>query len=162
MGGRQYSVYGRYIPSFRRTHESRIALASVGTTFLPLITFKRKAGFNGFPVKFHEIGLISTGNLIWEVRLSGSLTGASFGAVTNVPTTETALEVDISATGITGGQKIEGGLVTTSGSGGNQSGGASNDSFSIEIPETENVTLCVRTLTGTATVTSILGMEEEW
>lgn len=162
VGGRQYSVYGRYIPSFRRTHENQIALASVGTTFVPLITFKRKTGFDGFPVKFHQISLISTSDLIWEVRVSGSLTGASFGAVTNIPATETALEVDIAATGITGGQKIESGLVSTSGAGGTSTGGASNSSYSIEIPGTENVTLCARTLTGTATVTAIMGMEEEW
>jgi hypothetical protein len=162
VGGRQYSVYGRYIPSFRRTQEVRIAQASVGTTFVPLISFKRKTGFEGYPVKFHEIGIITDGNLIWEVRLSGSLTGGSFGAVSNVPTTETSLEVDIAATAITGGQKIEGGLVSTTGTGAQRGGAASNDSFSIEIPGTEIVTLCARTITGTATVTSTLGMEEEW
>lgn len=162
VGGRQFSIYGRYIPSLRRTQETRVAQSSVGTTFVPLITFRRKTGFNSFPVKFHEVNLITDGSLVWEIRIGGSLTGASFGAVTNVPTTETALEVDIAATAITGGQKIESGLAATSGSGKKESGGFANDSFSIEIPTTEEVTLCARTLTGTATVTSLLGMEEEW
>jgi len=82
--------------------------------------------------------------------------------VTNVPTTETALEVDIAATAITGGQKLESGLVATGGVGVNQTGSAILDSFALEVPGTEEITLCARTLTGTAVVTSILGMEEEW
>jgi hypothetical protein len=162
VGGRQFSIYGRYIPSIRRTQESHILQSSIGTTFVPLVTFRRKSGFNSFPVKFHEVNLISDASLLWEVRVSGSLTNASFGAVTNVPTTETALEVDVSATAITGGQKIESGLVNSSGVGAASNGGFANDSFSIEIPGTEEITLCARTLTGTATVTSLLGMEEEW
>lgn len=162
VGGRQFSVYGRYIPSIRRTQESRLALASVGTTFLPLITFRRKSGFINFPVKLHEIGILSTGLLLWEVRLGGTLTGASFGAVTNVPTTETALEVDIAATAISGGQKLESGLVSTSGIGSNTSGGFSNDTFNLDLPGVTEITLCARTVSGTATVSAVLGMEEEW
>ena len=162
VGGRQYSIYGRYNPSFRRTQETRIAQANIGTTFVPLITFRRKSGFNSYPVKFHEVSLITDVSLIWELRVSGSLTNASFGAVTNVPTTETALEVDIAATAITGGQKLESGLVATGGVGVNQTGSAILDSFALEVPGTEEITLCARTLTGTAVVTSILGMEEEW
>jgi hypothetical protein len=134
----------------------------VSTTFLPLITFRRKSGFSSFPVKFHELGIISTEDLLWEIRVGASLTGASFGAVTNVPTTETALEVDIAATAITGGQKIESGLVSTSGSGASSKGGFSNDNFNLELPGVTEMTLCARTVSGTATVTSLLGMEEEW
>lgn len=162
VGGRQYSIYGRYVPSLRRTHERRLLEAGVTTTFEPLITFRRKAGFEGYPVKFHEVNLISDGALVWEMRISGALTGASFGTPTNVSATETCLEADIAATAITGGELIEAGLVNTSGTGINERGGFNNDSFSIEVPGTEEVTLCVRTLTGTATVTSVLGMEEEW
>jgi hypothetical protein len=73
-----------------------------------------------------------------------------------------ALEVDIAATAITGGQKIESGVVATGGLGANQAGGASNDSYSLEIPGTEEITRCARALTGTAIITSLLGMEEEW
>tara|TARA_R110000803_G_scaffold118414_1_gene186794 strand:- start:574 stop:1776 length:1203 start_codon:yes stop_codon:yes gene_type:complete len=162
VGGRQFSVYGRYIPSLRRTQEARILQASIGTTFVPLVTFRRKSGFSSFPVKFHEVNLITDGDLLWEVRVSGSLTGDSFGSVTNIPTTETALEVDIAATAITGGQKLESGLVSTTGAGQASSGGFANDSFAVEVPGIEEITLCARTLTGTATVTSVLGMEEEW
>jgi hypothetical protein len=59
VGGRQYSVQGKYVPSYRRTQESRILQGSIGTSFVPLITFRRKAGFNSHPVKFHEVGLIT-------------------------------------------------------------------------------------------------------
>lgn len=162
VGGRQFSVYGRYVPSVRRTQEARLLLASVGTTFKPLITFRRKSGFGSFPVKFHEVALIADAAILWEMRVGGTLTGASFGAVTNVPTTETSLEVDVAATAITGGQKTESGLVATTGSGSKESGGFDNDTFTLPLPGVEEITLCARALTGTATISSVLGMEEEW
>ena len=162
VGGRQFSIFGRYIPALRRTHSERVALAAVGTTFVPLVSVRRKTGFSGFPVKLHQVSLLTDTALIWEVRVSGTLTGASYGAPTNIPATETSLEVDSSATAITGGHKIEAGLVGTSGAGGKESGGFSASGFSIEVPGVEEVTLCARTLSGTATVTAMLGMEEEW
>lgn len=162
VGGRQFSVYSKYVPSIRRTQEDRLGVASVGTTPVPLISFRRKSGLSSFSVKFHEVGIVSTANLLWEVRLGGTLTGASFGAVTNIPTTETALEVDVSATAISGGQKIESGLVSTTGVGASSSGGFSSESYALELPGTTIITLCARTVSGTATVSAILGMEEEW
>jgi hypothetical protein len=161
-GGRQFSVYGRYVPSIRKTHENRLSVTSVGTTFVPLVTFRRKAGFESYPVRFHQVGLLSNAELLWEIIVGGTLTGASFGAITNVPTTETALEVDIAATAITGGQKTESGFVSTSGGGATSRGGFSSSSYEVELPGTTVFTLCARTITGTATVSSILGMEEEW
>ena len=166
VGGRQFSIKGRYIPAVRRTHERRLQRASVGTTFVPLITFRRKSGFEGFPVRFHQADLISNQDLVWEVRVNGSLTGASFGTPTNVSATETSLESDIAATAITGGELVEAGLLTTGGGGGGGPGGArggfSLDTFVIDLPNTDEITLCVRTVTGTATVDAVMGMEEEW
>lgn len=161
-GGRQFSVYGRYVPSIRKTHENRLSVTGVGTTFVPLVTFRRKTGFESYPARFHQVGLLSNAELIWEIIVGGALTGASFGAITNVPTTETALEVDIAATAITGGQKTESGFVSTSGGGATSRGGFSSSAYEVELPGTTEFTLCVRTITGTATVSAILGMEEEW
>jgi hypothetical protein len=162
LGGRQYAIYAKYIPSIRRTPETRLQRTGVGTTFVPLITFRRKANKEGFPVKFQEIDVVTSSALVWEIRIGSTLTGASFGAITNIPATETALEVDIAASAIANGQKIEAGLIATSGSGGNASGGFSATSFALELPGTTEITLCVRTITGTATVDAIMGMEEEW
>lgn len=162
VGGRQFSVYSKYIPSIRRTQEDRLALTDVGTTMVPLISFRRKAGFLSFPVKFHQIGIITGGNLLWEIRIGGTLTGDSFGAVSNIPAAETALEVDRAATAITGGQKLESGLVATTGAGNSISGGFSSSTYNLELPGTTIITLCARTISGTAAVSAMLGMEEEW
>jgi hypothetical protein len=162
VGGRQYAIYAKYVPSIRRTQESRLQRTAVGTTFVPLVTFRRKVGFEWYPVKFHQVSLITTSPLLWALRLGGTLTGATFGTPTDVAATETSLQVDVAATAITGGQKIESGLISVSGSGGAAIGGFSSDSFSLEIPGTTEVTLCVRTITGTAVVDAVMGMEEEW
>jgi hypothetical protein len=162
VGGRQFSVYGRYVPAIRSTLESRLSVTDVGTTFLPLITFRRKAGFLNYPAEFKSVNIITTADLLWEIRLGGSLTESSFGSVTNIPATETALEVDVAATAITGGQKIEAGLVSTTGSGASTRGGFSSDKYQLELPGATLITLCARAVSGTATVSSVLGMEEEW
>jgi hypothetical protein len=162
VGGRQYAIYGKYVPSIRRTPEHRLQRTAVGTAFVPLITFKRKAGFEWYPVKFHEVGITTTAPLLWALRLGGTLTGASFGAVSDVPITETALEVDVASSAITGGEKLESGLIAVSGSGGNVRGGFSATSFNLELPGLTTLTLCVRAITGTAIVDSVMGMEEEW
>jgi hypothetical protein len=155
VGGRQFSIMGRYIPSIRRTHERRLALGSVGTTFLPLVSFRRKSTHLQYPAKFHQVDLLVT------VRVNGALTGASWGTPTNTTAAETCMEADVSATAISGGELIEAGLVSSA-SGAQKSGGFSNSAYELDIPNSDEITVCVRAITGTITVDCVMGIEEEW
>lgn len=163
VGGRQFSTLGRYNPNRRITSQYRLALANVSTTFKPTVTFRRKSAFDSVSVKTQGFTLLSDQDLVVQLRLNGTLTGASYATPTDHTASETALEADVAASDITNGEVLWTDLVDASGSGVNASGGGG----AIVIPEdfigVQPVTLCVRRAGGTdATVSAVLRAAEEW
>lgn len=163
VGGRQYSVVGTYNPSFRITSETIDgATVDVGVegVYDPIITFRRKAAYDSVSVKLSEVEALTNNNIELVVILDGTLTGASFGSLNNIDPTETAVEVDTSATAITGGTKIWSGLVR--GGGGVNTNVGSRALPTLDIPNTDEVTLAGRAITTQATVTANLKVREQW
>lgn len=159
LGGRQYSVIGRYVPNFRYTGSFRVS-TNTSTTRIPLITFRGKTGFLDRRVLLDAIDAgVASADVIIEVILGGTLTGETFGNPTGHAVSETALEVDTAATAITGGVLIYSDYLTAGA--GNKINFSTKDA-SIPIPIENNITLAVRTLTGTGTITSFFRMKEEW
>lgn len=161
LGGRQYAIVGKYEPRFRFTGDRR-AGRSTSTTVLPLISFLRKDAFNDRSVKLESYSLLNNGNedAYIEIRLGGTLTGASFGTPSNYTATETALESDTSATAITGGDVVWAGDIV--GAGQNRAPSLAQNKVELDIPNGSVVTLCAATFTGTTTVVSGFRMREEW
>lgn len=160
VAGRQFAVIGRYNPNRRFTSEYRLS-QSVGTTFVPLVTFKQKPSFASVSVKAGGVSIAtSSASIIYQLRINPTLTGANFGAPSEVPASETALEFDNVATALTNGQKIfEALAVAGLGSG---TGASEQDIPDIDLPVNEPIVLCARSFSGTATVTSVLRAREEW
>lgn len=160
VAGRQFSIMGRYDPNRRVTSEYRLA-RSVGTTFVPLISFDQKTDYASVSVKLSGLDLVVTGAaIIWQLRVGSTLTGATFGAPSDTPATETALEFDKVATAISGGQAIYTGTAED-GFGGSAASSA-RELPELDMPDREPVTLCARSVSGTATVTSVLRAREDW
>lgn len=89
------------------------------------------------------------------------------GTVTNANgeyavATETGLESDVAADGITGGQVLWSGLVSATGGGANAKGFGQGNELNLDLPELQPITVCARTLAATATISSVLRMREEW
>lgn len=164
VGGRQFSVIGRNITNERITTASRLSLAAIGTTALPLLSVRRKstAQFLSIPVRVAFVEAFTDASAILEVFLDASLTGASYGSLTNIAATETALELDTTASAVTGGILIYSTFIAASGSGGNRSGSTANTGLSISIPADVPVTVAIRAFTGTVTASALLGMTEAW
>jgi hypothetical protein len=162
VGGRQYSIIGAYTPIYRITSDFRVALAT-STAIIPVVSFRRKSAFKNRSVKIegYSIGAV-TEPLIVQLRLNGSLTGASWGTPANHTAAECAVESDVSATAITGGEVLWEDLVMTAGVGAKSTGEDGRSSLSLDIPTTQPVTLCVRTVSGTGTVNTVFRVEEEW
>lgn len=158
--GRQFSVLGRYDPNRRVTGEFRLS-QSVGSTFVPLVSFRQKEIYKSVSIKSNSVNILtSNSDLIVQIRIGSSLTGASFSAPALVPAGETSLEFDSSSTAISGGQVIYTGL---SGSGaGSKTQLSSIDLPDVDLPSDKNITLCARSVSGTATVTSVFQAMEEW
>lgn len=167
VGGRQFSVFSKYNPNRRINGDRRLSLGSVGTTFVPLISFRRKSAFDSVSVKVQGVDIITDADLVWEVRTgvtAANLTGESFGTPTNTSASETACESDTSASAIaaSSGEFVTGGLIDASGSGATSSGAISVDGLEEDVIGTQIVTLQVRTISGTATVSGFLRWKEEW
>lgn len=159
LGGRQYSIFGRYIPKYRLTSEVNSSV-SVSTTRTPLISFSRKDTFDDRSLKLEGATILtSSEDINWQIVLDGVLTNASFGNPSNHLSSETALESDTSATSITGGHVLYGD-VASSGSGNKTL--LSRSIFDVDIPNGSTVTLCAYTDSGTAGVKSALRVREEW
>lgn len=156
--GSQYSIVGKYAPNYRFTGDRRLSL-SVGTTFLPLVTLRRKADYVQVEGQTEGWSIISAGDLILQLRLNADLTGASYVTPSEHTANETAFEADISATGISGGEVLYPDLHR--GGQGNQAAFSGTNAL-LEIPERQPVTLCARTLSGTSDVSAYLRVQEGW
>jgi hypothetical protein len=172
VGGRQYSISGKYEPTFRVTSERR-TVSNVTTTLTPVISFARKAVFpaasartNSVEVNLEEINLIATSaDLAYQVLLGGTVNGTFVNyptATTIIPDSETALLVNTTSTTITGGEVIFQGI--TSGSGGNSRVLATAELLSFALPDNAIVTLAVVRLAGSPsnTVNASFSVTESW
>lgn len=162
VGGRQYSIVGKYVPKYRFTGDTRSSV-TVGTTLLPLITFRIKSGFENRSVKISSFDAVNTGSSTARLAIimgASSLTGASYGTPTNYTAADTGLEVDKSATAISGGSCVWQGTLVNGGVGQNTVLGGSI--VNLDLPAASTITLCAQTFSSTTTLESGLIMQEEW
>lgn len=165
IGGRQFSILGPKNGSRRSTVE-RVENVTVSDSFIPLISFRRKAEFptgvnNRVSAQLGKVTLITDTAILWEVRQGMSLTGASFGAPARVSSTETGLEVDTSATAASGGEFLEGDIAA----GGERNGEElDRETLRSEPVEQQPVTLVARRVSGLtdASVHASFSMRELW
>lgn len=164
VGGRQFSVIGRYDPVRRVVSERRLSLGSVSTTVLPLIAFRRKSGYDDVSVKIDGFDIITDQNLVVEIRTTPtSLTGASYGTPTNHTAAECAVEADIAATAVSGGVVLWSGLVEAGGPSGNRSGFSTRDALPQDLIGTNPIVICARRAGASdATVSCVFRVSEEW
>ena len=92
------------------------ALATIGTTFLPLVSIRLASTALGAVVLPNKVQVLPTTSQNYEVALfkNPTLTGASWAAVS----TNTNVQFDVASTAMTGGSIVQTDYVTTSGSGG--------------------------------------------
>lgn len=162
VGGRQFSIYSDYVPNRRVNAQERIAMGSVGETFLPVVSFRKKSAFRSVSVKLEGMDILVNGDMFYEVRLAPTLTEPSFGTPTGTTAAETACEVDIVASGITGGQILYKGMIKATGAGQNV-GGDKAVAINFDVPGEQIVTLCIRRNASTGgTVSAVVRWAEEW
>lgn len=164
VGGRKFHVLGDYKPQ-RRVTGAYASASSVGTTTVPILSFRRKAAEKWDPVTITPAGfdtIVATNNMVFEVRVGSTLTGASWGSVTNQPDDETSLEMDTTASAVNTatGVLVWAGLLE-SGAGSNT---ASNSVAAIPTDVGENavISYCARAVTSTADIELVARVIEEW
>ncbi|GEN46856.1 hypothetical protein [Alkalibacillus haloalkaliphilus] len=169
VAGRQYSILGENVPSFRVTSARRTVTAT--TTLTPLLSFQRKAEFpagsgrpNSINVTLEGLDLVTGADIFYQIVLGGTLNTAFSDfptANTNIPATETALRVNNTATSFsTPGQVVFQGLAV--GGQGNQTNLTEGNLLDIVLPSTSIITLAVGTFSGSTTVQGVFRASEEW
>lgn len=164
VGGRQYSIRGRVAPAQRQTTQRRLG-AVVGGALIPLVSLRRKAAYRSASIKLAQFEVITTAELLVEVRFNPVLTGAVFGTPTNTLATETAVQSDTSATVATGGVLVTSALIAANT---RQSESVNRGVLpEMDIPADGATEGTVTLLAyapggGPATVSAILKITEEW
>lgn len=164
--GRYYAVLGPTVPTNRITSEIRLNMTAGAGALVPAISFRRKAIFpdgsnrnNSVNVQISGFDILASADVRWQLRYGSTLTGASFGNISDTPSSETCCQSDVSATAIstTTGIKIMSGFAK----GGQNSAG---QSFPIDtvLNGTSPVTLAVTSLSGNASCNIIFRVHEDW
>lgn len=161
FGVRSFRSYTQNRPDVRYTGQYRLN-QTPSTTFIPVISFRRKSGFEQVKALISGFSTICDTNLLLQIRVDGALTGASYATPTDHSATETALEQDDAATAITGGEVVWESLAF-GGAKNNDQGEGNSALIPLDLPEMQPVTLCVRTTAGTATrLDSVFRIIENW
>jgi len=115
-------------------------------------------------VKLEGVDLVTSADISYQIILGGTINGAFADyptLTTNIPLTETALQVNSTLTTITGGQVLLQGLAA--GVNGSSRILASASLLNFQLPDTEIVTLAVLNLAGGSnSVAATFQVTEEW
>ncbi|WP_085994324.1 hypothetical protein [Oceanobacillus senegalensis] len=164
--GRYYAILGSITPTNRITAERRLRLSATANAMVPTVSFRRKSIFpdgtgqnNSINVQILNFDIISSADIVWQLRLGSNLTGANFGDVSETPTSETCCLSDVSATAIDTrtGIKILSGLTK-----GGQRSTVENFPVDIVLSRTTPVTLAVMSISGNATIDVNFRVHEDW
>lgn len=158
VSGRQYSIYGEPDRINRKTYDEVLAL-SISTTLIPIISFRKKTSYGGVRTSIWSCSVVANANIYMELRLNpGTLATSSWRTPHDVPSTETAFEVDTSATSVATGTKI----YTELSAGTNNNSGQNSSIVNLPVISGDIITLCARTISGNGTISAVLGMSEWW
>lgn len=165
VGGRQFSVLGRYSPSYRATSEI-VTGKSVPTTGLtPIISFRQKTAYKVVNGKVEGTDTLTDERLLLEIYVGATLTGASFGTPTRKLVGETAFESDTSATSVdVSAADLLYRTIIPGGSGNSKAVGEEDlRQLILDIPENLDVTLVAQSLgASAASIDSVFRIREEW
>lgn len=159
VADRHYCVLGKYTPRYRLNSAYRVN-APVNSTqnFLPILTIRRRQGYNGTIAKLNSVDFVATSTQIVQFRSGTTLTGANFVPLPDQQVPETILEYDQSATNFGGGVVIWTGIVVA-----DRSGLQKLEDFSSALTEYDNMTLCVKATSVTnGNLTVCVRISEEW
>ena len=161
VGGRSVSRIGPIELAARRFTAGRNLGFSTTASQVPYVSLRRKSGFaNEASVRLSSIQILTTDDCLWEVYMNASPTTASWVTPTGATAAETTLEMDISATSISGGTLIAQGFA--------KSGSANKSELSLsELPPidfagTQPMTLAITNLSTTGTASVIFEAVEGW
>lgn len=92
VGGRQFSVLGKYVPTYRTNGDTNEA-TSIGTSWTHIASFRKKSDFQNINVRLREIHITPDAICYYQLVKNNTITGVTWSGLTNQITGETALEI---------------------------------------------------------------------
>ena len=167
VSGRQFSTVGKQAGRGRITPE-RLESVTISTSFVPIMTFKRKQGYKEIAIDPYGFDILSSGNAVVQIRLNSDITGGTapnFLDISETTTDEHSLSVDTSATSINinSGIKVYEQLVS-GGSKNKSEDLTDNSGIPLDLPDGAELTFAAKSLTGSQiTGATFIGMmREHW
>lgn len=169
VGGRQYSVEGKYDSIGRKTsayNAITLGAATVGNRY-NLISFQRKLAYITASIKLNNVDIITDTDLIVEVFANAIIPG-TYVPIADISPTETAVEVDLAQglVDISQPKTIRIDMFLVKGGSKNERNFLSSNVFPIDIPIQEDnggsITLAITPLANNAEVSCIFSIAEEW
>jgi hypothetical protein len=163
VAGRQYSVFGLPSPTFRLNGAYVYNVPVANGSFSHALTITKKSGFLGCSCNPTNLFASATADSLIEIRTGTTLTGGSFVGIQDQDPNETAVQMNTTATGVSGGVVIWLGILIIGGNGSNTNSLTQTFSdLNYEIVEQTNLTVMVKGLNGTANASITLRWREEW
>lgn len=162
VGGRHMSVEGKNDKIFRSVNAVRKNVSSISATnYVPMVSIRQNTSLDQIYIELGKVSAIADADMEFAIFRNGTLTGASWGIPTGYSSSEVATQWDVSATVISGGEKIYGDIM--------QGGTGTKGSFnSLDLPDKPVVdgdewSFCLRRISGTnATATLSATARENW
>ena len=135
---------------------------SVDDTWTPLISIRKRTDWADVNIKPLEVEISSDTDIVAEIQLDSDITGASFNLPEHTSSSETAVEVDTSATDFnTFGERRWVSRVKSGGN--NKFGAAAAENIDFNIPAEQIITLAAKADSGqTGSVDAVLKWGEEF
>lgn len=152
VSGRQYSIIGEVEFPERATGYTVPNLVTVGTSWTPILSFRRKAGEDVYSLATDFIHFLNTGTepFEYQVLLNSDISGGSIQTPVNRSASETAVEFYTGGVVDTFGEHFFSDIVEGSGVGTSDAANARGN-LSKVIPRDYWVTIVAKTLTGSNT-----------
>lgn len=161
VGGRQFSTLGEFEPTFRETEHLQTNITVGTTSYTPILSIKRKSGFEGIELDIQDIVMQTDNTLHVYPEVDPTFnTTASYQTPSGHDVDETAIEVanqpDVTPeTGLKYGGTIFG-------SGKNSKSLTSSEGQKFPFPRETPVVFFAKSLTNSATVHSSTDINEKW
>jgi hypothetical protein len=149
LADRQAAVRGQFTPNRRIKGELQTAVSLSGTTWVPVVSFRRKEAFKTVNTELFDLSVRPQEDLFIQVREdAGSTTDADYSAPTNVNASETAIETDTTpSASISDGYYLF--QTQFDGGQGNQSSLGRLESVDLQLKNSRPVTIFARRVSGT-------------
>lgn len=157
--GRQYAILGKYVP-IKRVNSAYVVSVPISSTssFQHILSIRKKQGYASNAVKIDSLDYLANAYMILQLRVNTTVFGGSYTNIPDQDPNETVMEMNQTATSVSGGIVIWSGIAPT-----DRAGLQQMMELMYTVPEYSVISLMAKAInTENGQLTSVLRWTEEW